>query len=134
MHLIHLLGIVTSFILVKTLRVRGDSLACKRSRYLRPTPLTVCLQASVTLCAIVRFTRLHLHRVPEGLATYILGTGSGRTDGLDVYSVIMWVPLIVVFGVGTQLPRRPVTTRCPNAGAGGGCYLFPSKFVCVKVG
>jgi len=28
----------------------------------------------------------------------------------------------------------PVMTRRRNAGAGGGCYLFPSKFVCVKVG
>jgi len=55
-------------------------------------------------------------------------------DGRDVYGVIGCGPLIVVFGVGTQLPRRRVMTRPPNAGAGVGCYLFPSKFVCVKVG
>ena len=93
-----------------------------------------CLQVSVTLCAVVRVTCFHLHKVPEGLPSYILRTGSGRTDGRDVYGVIRYVPLIVVFGVGTQLPRRPVMTRRPNAGAGGGCYLSPSKFVCVKVG
>jgi len=55
-------------------------------------------------------------------------------DGRDVSGVIRCVPLILVFGVGMQQPRRPVMTRRPNAGAGGGCYLFPSKFVCVKVG
>jgi len=75
-----------------------------------------------------------MHKVPGGLPSYIRQTGSGRTDGRDVYGVIRCVPLIVVFGVGTQLPRRPVMTRRPNAGAGVGCYLFPSKLVCVKVG
>ena len=30
----------------------------------------------------------------------------------------------MVFGVGTQLPRRPVMMRRPNARAGGGWYLF----------
>jgi len=72
--------------------------------------------------------------VPRGLPTYTLRTGSGRTDGRDVYSVIRCVALIVVFGVGTQLPRRSVMTRRPHARAGGGCYLFLSKLVCVKVG
>ena len=104
------------------------------SRYLRPTLSTVSLQASVTLYAVARFTCLYLHKVPGGLPSYILRTGSGRTDGRDVLGVITCVPLMVVFGVGTQLPRRPVMTRRPNAGAGGGCYLFPSKFVCAKVG
>ena len=55
-------------------------------------------------------------------------------DGRDVYDVIGCVPLIVDFGVGTQLPRPPVMTCCPNAWAGWGCYLFPSKFVNLKVG
>jgi len=41
-------------------------------------------------------------------------------DGSNLYGVIRCVPLAVVFGVGTQLPRRPVMTLCPNAGAGGG--------------
>ena len=91
-------------------------------------------QVSVTLCAVVRFTCFHLHKVPGGLPSYILRTGSGRTDGRDVYGVISCVPFVVVFGVGTQLPRRPVMTRRPNAGAGGGCYLSPSKLVCAKVG
>jgi len=77
---------------------------------------------------------LPVHKVPEGLPSYILRTGSGRTGGRDVYGVIGCIPLIVVFGVGTQLPRQPVMTRRPNAGAGGGCSLFPSKFVCAKVG
>jgi len=103
------------------------------SRYFRPILPTVCLQVSVTLCAVVRFTCLHLHKVPKGLPSYILRTGSGRTDGRDVYGVIRCAPLIVVFGVGTQLPRQPVMTHRPNAGAGGGCYLFPSKFTRVKV-
>jgi len=72
--------------------------------------------------------------MPEGLSSYILRTGSGQRDGRDVYGVIRGVPLIVVFGVGTQLPRRSVMTHRPNARAGGGCYLFPSKLMCIKVG
>ena len=72
--------------------------------------------------------------MPGGLPTYILRTGSGRTDGRGVYGVIRRVTLIVVFGVGTQLSGGPGMTRRPNAGAGGGCYLFSSKLVCVKVG
>ena len=75
-----------------------------------------------------------MHKVSEGLPSCILPTGSGRMDGRDVYGVIRCFPLIVVFGVGTQLPRGLVMTRSSNAGAGGGCYLFPSKFVGVKVG
>jgi len=107
---------------------------CKWSRYLRPTLWTVSLQVSVTLCAVVRIACLELHKVPGDLAPYMLRTGSGRMDGRDLYGLIRCVPLVAVLGIGTQLPRRPVMTLCPNAGAGGGCYLFPSKFVCVKVG
>jgi len=55
-------------------------------------------------------------------------------DGRDVYGNIGCVPFIVVFGVGTKLPRWPVMTRRPNASARGGFYHFPSKLVCVKVG
>jgi len=55
-------------------------------------------------------------------------------DGRDVYGVIRCAPLIVVFDVGMELPSWAVITRRPNARAAGGCYLFPSKFVCVKVG
>jgi len=75
-----------------------------------------------------------MHRVPGGRTSYIVRTGSGRTDGRDIYGVIRCVPLIVVFGIGTLLPRRPVMTRRPNAGAAGVCYLFPSKLLGVKVG
>jgi len=55
-------------------------------------------------------------------------------DGRHLYGVIRGVPMRVVFGIGTQLPRWPVMTSCPNAGAGGACYLFLSKIVCIKVG
>jgi len=55
-------------------------------------------------------------------------------DGRDIYDVIGCIPLIVDLGVWTQLPSRPVMTCCPNAGAGEECYLFPSKFVNIKVG
>jgi len=94
---------------------------------------TVCLQVSVTICAVVRFSPRYLHRLREGLPSYTLRKGSGQMDGCDVYGVIGCLRLIVVFGVGMQLLRRLVMTRRPNAGAGGGCYLFPAKFVRVKV-
>ena len=106
----------------------------KTTHYLQPIIPTVWPQVSVTLCAVVRFTCLYLHKVPEGFPSYILRTGSGWRDGRDLSGLIRCVPSIVLFGVGTQLPRWPVMTRRPNAGAGGGCYLVPSKFVCVKVG
>jgi len=85
----------------------------------------VRLLVSVTLCAVVRLTSFHLHTVPEGLPAYILQTGSGQPAGRDIYAVIRCVALIVVLGVGTQLPRPPVMRCSPNAGAGGACYLFP---------
>jgi len=71
------------------------------SRYIYPTLPPVCLQVSVTLCAVVRFTSFSLHKVSKGLPSYILRTGSGRTDGRDVYVILRCVLLIVVFGVGT---------------------------------
>jgi len=106
-----------------------------RNVLLLSTHSSDCLSSSVrNLIRRRPITCLHLDKVPEGLPSYILRTGSGRTDGRDVYGVIRCVPLMVVFGVGTQRLRRPVMTHRPNAGAGGGCYLFPSKFVCTKVG
>jgi len=70
-----------------------------------------------------------MHKVLEGLPPYMLRTGPRRRNGRDVYGVIRCVPFIVVFGVGTQLPRRPMMTGRPNAGAGGACYVFHSMFV-----
>ena len=58
--------------------------------------------------------------------------------GCGVYGVIRFVPMTVVFGVGTQLPRRPVMIPGSQVGlegrGGGGCYLYTSKFISVKVG
>jgi len=89
---------------------------------------------SVALSPVVRFTCLNLHKVPEGPPSYTLRTGSSRTNSREVYGVIGCVLLIMVFGVRTQLLGLPVMTRRPNAGAGEGCYLLHSKFVCVEVG
>ena len=102
------------------------------SRYFRPTSTIWCLWISVTLCASVQFTCVHLHKVPEDHPSYILQTGSGRKDGHDVYGVISWVPMIEVFGEGTRLPSCPVVTRRPNAEAGGGCCFDSAKFVCAR--
>ena len=60
----------------------------RTSRYFRPASTMWCLWIFVTLCASVRFTCFHLHKVLEGLPLYILRTGSGRTDRRDVYGVI----------------------------------------------
>jgi len=133
-HPIHLLAIVTTFILYTSLSARGDYHLCKTSHSLRPTLPTVSLQVPVTLCAVARSTCLNLHLVPEGPLPYIHRTGSGRTDGRDVYGAIGCDPQTVVLGVGTQLPRRLVMTPRPISLAGGGCYFFPSMFVHVKVG
>jgi len=45
------------------------------------------LQCSVTLCDVDRFGSNHLHKLTKGLPSYILRTGSGWTDGRDVYGV-----------------------------------------------
>jgi len=131
---IHLMAIVTSFIPHTSLCIRGGEPSCTMSHYLPRTLLTVSLQVSVTLCAVARFTCPHLHKVPGGHPSDALRTGPCRTGGRDAYSVIGCVPLMVVFGVGTQLPRRPVMMRRSTTGAGGGCYPDSSKFVRVKVG
>jgi len=131
---IYLLGIVTFFILYTSLSVRGDYLLCNMACYLRPILPTVCPQVSVTLYAAIRFTCLHLHKVPEGLRPYTLRTGPCQMDGRDIYGLIRCVPLTVGFGVGTPQPRWPVMMSRSNAGAEGGSYLFPSKLVRVKVG
>jgi len=100
----------------------------------QPTLLPSCLRVSVTTCAVIRFTCFHLHMVRDGLRSYILETGSGRTDGHDLYGVIGFVPKLVVFGIGMQPPRCLVMTRRPNAGARRGCCLYSLKIVCFKVG
>jgi len=104
------------------------------SCYLRPTLPTTWLQVSVPLCAVVRSICPHLHKVPGGPLRYILRTEPSQTDGHDASRVIRCVAMIVVFGIGTQLPRRPVMTPRPKAGAGGGCYLVASKFMWAKLG
>ena len=55
-------------------------------------------------------------------------------DARDIYTVIGDVPRIEFFGLGTQLPIQTVMTCRPNTGAGGGCYLYSSKLVCIRVG
>jgi len=52
-----------------------------------------CLQCSVTLCDVDRFGSNHLHMLAKGLPSYILRTGSSRTDGRDVYGVTRRVPM-----------------------------------------
>jgi len=124
-YLLHILGVF----------VGKRGLTCMQvARYLLPTALRVCLWVSVTLGAVLRFTCLYLHMVPGGLSSYTLRTGSARTDGHDIYGVIRCVPIMMVFDVGTQLHRWPVIMCRPNPRAGGGCYLYSSKFVHVKVG
>ena len=52
-----------------------------------------CLQWSVTLCNVDRFDSNHLHKRAKGLPSYILRTGSGRTDGRDVHGVTRRAPM-----------------------------------------
>jgi len=52
-----------------------------------------CLQCSVTLCDVDRFGSNHLHKLAKGFPSYILRTGSGRTDGRDVYGVTRRAPM-----------------------------------------
>jgi len=52
-----------------------------------------CLQCSITLCDVDRFGLNHLHKLAKGLPSYILRTGSGRTDGRNVYGVMRRAPI-----------------------------------------
>ena len=54
-------------------------------------------------------------------------------EGHDIYSAIRYIPMIGAFAVGRQLPSYQVMTHHSNAAAGGGWYLFSSKFVRPKV-
>ena len=55
------------------------------------------------------------------LLSNILRTGSGWTDGRDVYGVTSRVLLMSDLGEGTQHSRRRLVTYGSNVGAGGGC-------------
>jgi len=76
------------------------------SRYIPPTHTTGCFRVSVTLCACLRFSCLYMQKVPEGLPSYALQTGSTGTDGRDVYGVIKCVSMMMVFGVGTHISKK----------------------------
>jgi len=54
--------------------------------------------SSSSVCSFMCHCLIHL-------PSYMLQTGPGRTDGREVYDVIRYVPIIVVFGVGTQQSR-----------------------------
>jgi len=85
---------------------------------LLPTYASDCLSSSV--CNLMRCLPIPLLPLASGVRRSPLiypANRIRRTDGRDVYGVIRCVPFIVVFGVGTQLPRQPVMTRRPNAGA-----------------
>ena len=60
----------------------------RTSRYFRPDIMSVCLWKPVTQCDTVRFSRFHLKEVLWGSLSYILRTGTGRTDGRDVHGVM----------------------------------------------
>jgi len=83
-----------------------------------PIPAThssPCWPSSVGNC--MRSLPLHLPELAASAQrsrSYILRKGSGRTDGREVYCVIRCVPIIMVLGVGTQLPRQPVMTCRPQ--------------------
>ena len=64
------------------------------------------------------------------LLSYILRTGSGQTDGRDVYGVTSRVLLMADLGEGTQLSRRPLMTYGSNVGAGEGCCIWLFLEVC----
>ena len=53
------------------------------------------LQCSVTLCDIDRFGSTHLYKLAKGLPSYILRTGSGRTDSRDKYGVTRRAPMTI---------------------------------------
>jgi len=110
-------------------------LAFARNVQLPSTLPSDCLSSSV--CNLIRRCPIHLPPLAQGARRSPLIYPANRIwseDGHHAYGVTRYVPLIVVFGLRMQLPRRPVMTRHPNAGAGGLYYLFPSKFICVKVG
>ena len=51
------------------------------------------LKCSVTLCDVDRSGSNHLHKLAKGLPSDILRTGSGLTDGRDVYGVTRRAPM-----------------------------------------
>jgi len=54
-----------------------------------------CLLCSVALCNVGRFGSNYLHKLARGPPSYILRTGSGQTDGRDVYGISRRAPMIM---------------------------------------
>jgi len=51
------------------------------------------LECSVTLCDVDRSGSNKSHKLAKGLSSYILRTGSGQTDGRDVYGAPRRAPM-----------------------------------------
>ena len=78
-----------------------------------------CLQYSVTLCNIDQFGSNHLHRLARGLHSYILRTGTGRTDGRNVYGVTVRVPMTLSLVKGRNYEAVCRQNAVPTPGPGG---------------
>ena len=81
------------------------------------------LQCSVTLCDVGRFSSNHLHKLAKGLSSYILRTGSGRTDGRDVYRVTRRVPMTMSLVMGRNYSAVCRCSAVPTLVQEGGVGL-----------
>ena len=71
------------------------TIVCKNVLLLNDHVRDSRLQCSVTLCNVDRFGSNHLHKLAKGLRPYILRTGSGRSDGRDVYRATRRAPMTI---------------------------------------
>ena len=85
------------------------------SRFFRPTLPTVCLQVSVTLCAVVQFTCFHLHKVPEGPAPIYPATrirSDGRPRCIRCYKMCSIDSGLWCWDATTQAARDDALSQC----------------------
>jgi len=69
------------------------TIVCKNVPLLSDHFRDSCLQCSVTLCNVDRFGSSYLHKLVQGLPSYILRKRSSRTDGRDIYGVTRRAPM-----------------------------------------
>jgi len=107
---------------IKILYYSLSSLCTKMSRYLWPMPKIPRSWSLVSFWVVDGFTPSYFPDLAEGPLLYILRTGSGRTDGGDVYGVILTPSILWYNTHRTQLRSICMMTRGPRTGAGGGCW------------
>ena len=96
------------------------TIVCKNIRLLSDNFGNPCLWCSVALCDIYQYGLNHLHKLAQGLPSYILRTGSGQADSRDVYWLTRRAPMIMSLVTGHNKGGVCRCSAVPTLGWEGG--------------